>query len=87
MNILSRLFRKPDTTAELRDRLLEAETQLALLREIVTTRRRSLREIRSDAKSYREARKAMTQRLIDERKDAVNLPLAEAIEAGRGRAA
>jgi hypothetical protein len=77
------LFHKPepafDSTAELRDRLVETETQLTLLRNLIERRPRRLREVRCDARSFKDAKTATTARLIQERKDANNLPLEEAL--------
>lgn len=49
------LHRKHDETAELRDALIVAETQVLLLRDIVEhLPRKPVREVRKDAGQYRE---------------------------------
>lgn len=78
------LFRKSDDTEELRDRLLAAETKLVALRNLIEHPRRG-REIRCDAKSYKDAKRETTGRLRSELAAAANLPLHQAIERNRGR--
>jgi len=58
--------RKHDETAELRDRLIVAETQVLLLRDLVDHPpvNRPRREIRKDAGSYLAAKSETTQRLM-----------------------
>jgi hypothetical protein len=85
MNLL-RLFHRPDDKADeivgLVHRAVEAETQLVLLQDLIAHPRRG-REIRKDAKSYRNALKATTERLHGELAASANLPLEEAIELQR----
>lgn len=58
--------RKHDEAAELRDRLIVAETQVLLLRDIVDhpPRRAVTREVRKDAGAYLAAKSETTQRLM-----------------------
>lgn len=58
--------RKHDEAAELRDRLIVAETQVILLRDIVDhpPSVRRTREVRKDAGAYLSAKSETTQRLM-----------------------
>lgn len=61
-----RFFRKRDETAELRDALIVAETQVLLLRDLVDhpPAPRRTRETRKDAASIIAAKAVTTQRLM-----------------------
>lgn len=87
MNFHWPFFHKPEPAfvTDLRERLVETETQLVLLRDLINRKPRRLREVRSDAKSYLEAKRAMTDRLTDELQCQSNQTLSEAIEDIRGR--
>lgn len=59
------LHRKRDETAELRDALIVAETQVLLLRDIVEhLPRKPVREVRKDAAHIIAAKSETTQRLM-----------------------